>query len=92
MSLFDRNSKSRLVTAEEAITGRTDRPFRLAGIHTVLRTPIDAPAPAGYEEIVLGMGCFWGAEEMFWQLPGVWTTAAGYAGGHTANPTYEEVC
>ncbi|HEU0041350.1 MAG TPA: peptide-methionine (S)-S-oxide reductase MsrA [Jiangellaceae bacterium] len=92
MSLFDRLSKSRLVTADEAISGRAVRPFKLAGVHTVLGTPIDAPAPPGHEEIVLGMGCFWGAEELFWQLPGVWTTAAGYAGGHTPNPTYEEVC
>jgi peptide-methionine (S)-S-oxide reductase len=58
----------------------------------VLRTPLEAPAPAGHEEIVVGMGCFWGAERMFWKLPGVWTTAAAYAGGYTPHPTYEEVC
>jgi peptide-methionine (S)-S-oxide reductase len=92
MFSFDRTTKSRLVTAEEALPGRAVRPFGLGGTHTVLGTTIDATAPVGYEEIVVGMGCFWGAERMFWQLPGVWTTAVGYAGGHTPNPTYEEVC
>ncbi len=92
MTLFDRFAKTRLVEPDAALPGRAERPFRLQGTHTVLGTPIEAPAPAGFEEIVLGMGCFWGAEELFWQVPGVWTTAAGYAGGHTAHPTYEEVC
>ncbi len=58
----------------------------------MLGTPIEAPAPEGFAEVVFGMGCFWGGEEIFWQVPGVWTTAVGYAGGHTAHPTYEEVC
>ncbi len=92
MTLFDRFAKTRLVEPDAALPGRAERPFRLQGTHTVLGTPIEAPAPAGFEEIVLGMGCFWGAEELFWQVPGVWTTATGYAGGHTAHPTYEEVC
>jgi peptide-methionine (S)-S-oxide reductase len=92
VTLFDRSAKTRLVDPDAALPGRAERPFRLQGTHTVLGTPIEAPAPAGFEEIVLGMGCFWGAEELFWQVPGVWTTAAGYAGGHTAHPTYEEVC
>jgi peptide-methionine (S)-S-oxide reductase len=90
--LFDRAAKSRLVSADQALPGRDARPFALAGTHTILGTPIDAQAPTGYEEVVVGMGCFWGAERIFWKLPGVWTTAVGYAGGHTPNPTYEEVC
>ncbi|HEU4490948.1 MAG TPA: peptide-methionine (S)-S-oxide reductase MsrA [Jiangellales bacterium] len=92
MFLFDRPLKSRLVSAEEALPGRATRPFALAGTHTVLGTPIDAEVPPGHQEVLLGLGCFWGAERIFWELPGVWTTAVGYAGGHTPNPTYEEVC
>jgi peptide-methionine (S)-S-oxide reductase len=88
--LFDR-PKTRLITAEE-LPGRSTGPFRLSGIHTVLGTPIDGAVPTGFEEAVFGMGCFWGAERIFWQIPGVWTTAVGYAGGFTPNPTYEEVC
>ena len=72
--------------------GVTAAPFALAGTHTVLGTPIEAPVPSGFEEAVFGLGCFWGAERIFWKLPGVWTTAVGYAGGYTPNPTYEEVC
>jgi peptide-methionine (S)-S-oxide reductase len=90
--IFDRATKSRLVSAEEALPGRDNRPFALAGTHTVLGTPIEAPVPTGFEEAVFGLGCFWGAERIFWKLPGVWTTAVGYAGGYTPNPTYEEVC
>ncbi|HEU4543266.1 MAG TPA: peptide-methionine (S)-S-oxide reductase MsrA [Jiangellaceae bacterium] len=92
MFSFDRALKLRLVRPEQALPGRATRPFRLDGIHTVLGTPIEAPVPAGHEELIVGMGCFWGAERMFWKLPGVWTTAVGYAGGYTPNPTYEEVC
>ncbi|HET6685079.1 MAG TPA: peptide-methionine (S)-S-oxide reductase MsrA [Jiangellaceae bacterium] len=92
MFLFDRAAKSRLVSADQALPGRDARPFALAGAHTILGTPVDALTPTGYEEVVVGMGCFWGAERIFWKLPGVWTTAVGYAGGHTPNPTYEEVC
>jgi peptide-methionine (S)-S-oxide reductase len=92
MFSFDRALKSRLVTAEQALPGRATRPFGLRGIHTVLGTPIEAPAPAGHEEIVVGMGCFWGAERMFWDTPGVVSSNVGYAGGTTPNPTYEEVC
>jgi peptide-methionine (S)-S-oxide reductase len=89
--LFDR-PKTRLITAEEALPGRPTRPFRLSGIHTMLGTPIEGPIPDGFEEAYFGMGCFWGAERLFWRIPGVWTTAVGYAGGFTPNPTYEEVC
>ena len=60
--------------------------------HTVLGHPLTPPFPEGIETVQLGMGCFWGAERLFWQLPGVWTTAVGYAGGGTPNPTYREVC
>ncbi|WP_053203480.1 peptide-methionine (S)-S-oxide reductase MsrA [Jiangella muralis] len=92
MSLFDRLVKTKKVGPEEALPGRDARPFGLAGMHTVLGTPIEAEPPAGYQEAVFGMGCFWGAERIFWRLPGVWTTAVGYAGGYTPNPSYEEVC
>ncbi len=60
--------------------------------HAVLGTPMKPPFPEGFEQIVVAMGCFWGAERVFWQAPGVYTTAVGYAGGFTPNPTYEEVC
>ena len=89
--LFGRQ-KSVMVTPEEALPGRAERPFRIAPTHAVLGTPIEPPHPAGLEVAVFGMGCFWGAERVFWQLEGVHTTAVGYAGGHTPNPTYEEVC
>lgn len=61
-------------------------------IHTVLNTPIRPPFPAGKRLAMFGMGCFWGIEKLFWQLPGVYTTAVGYSGGHIVNPTYEQVC
>jgi peptide-methionine (S)-S-oxide reductase len=84
--------KTRMVSREDALPGRAARPYALAGTHAVLGTPIEAPAPDGMEEIVVAMGCFWGAERLFWRLDGVWTTAVGYAGGFTPNPTYEETC
>jgi peptide-methionine (S)-S-oxide reductase len=77
--------------ANEAIPGRAE-PMRVAGRHLVLGTPLEPPFPAGIERAVFGLGCFWGAERLFWQLAGVYTTAAGYAGGFTKNPTYREVC
>ncbi|WP_419840688.1 peptide-methionine (S)-S-oxide reductase MsrA [Candidatus Poriferisodalis sp.] len=64
----------------------------VAPAHAVLGTPMTPPFPDGFKHIVVGMGCFWGAERIFWQLPGVYTTAVGYAGGITPNPSYEEVC
>ena len=88
--LFSRD-KVRLVSAAEALPGR-DETMPVPARHEVLGTPIAPPFPEGLEQVVFGLGCFWGAERIFWQLPGVYTTAAGYAGGHTRNPTYEEVC
>jgi peptide-methionine (S)-S-oxide reductase len=82
----------RLPTAEEALPGRDERPFAVPSTHFVLGTPLEGPFPTGLVEVVVGMGCFWGAERQFWQLDGVYTTAVGYAGGVTPNPTYEEVC
>jgi peptide-methionine (S)-S-oxide reductase len=78
-------------TAAEALPGR-DEPLRVPPQHTVLGTPMTPPFPEGTERAVFAMGCFWGAERKFWELDGVYTTAVGYAGGSTRNPTYREVC
>ena len=75
----------------EALPGR-DKPIPTADIHFVNGRPLDAKKPEGFEEIVLGKGCFWGVERIFWQMDGVWLTQVGYAGGETLNPTYEETC
>jgi peptide-methionine (S)-S-oxide reductase len=83
--------KTQMIDPERALRGR-DAPMRLPARHEVLGTPIGPPFPEGFEQIVVGMGCFWGAERIFWQAEGVYTTAVGYAGGFTPNPTYEEVC
>ena len=88
--LFSRY-KSRMVTPEEALPGRED-PMPVASRHLVKGTPMQPPFPEGMETAIFGMGCFWGAERKFWTAPGVYTTAVGYAGGYTPNPTYEEVC
>jgi len=90
MGLFSRPST--LPTPSEALPGRATRPFAISPTHAVLGNPVEGPFPAGLQIAVFGLGCFWGAERKFWQTPGVWTTSAGYAGGVTANPTYEEVC
>ncbi len=85
--------KSELIEAEKALPGRSERPFPLTDRHVVLDAPVlTDSAPEGYEVAVFGLGCFWGAEEIFWKTPGVWSTSAGYAGGTTPNPSYEEVC
>ncbi len=76
---------------EEALPGR-DEPMPVPATHLVLGTPLTPPFPDGTEQAIFGMGCFWGAERMFWKAPEVFTTAVGYAGGLTPNPTYEEVC
>ena len=86
------NNKTRMVPAGEALPGRAHPAFAVPERHTVLGHPLTPPFPEGYEQAVFGMGCFWGEERRFWQVPGVWTTAVGYAGGYTPNPTYEEVC
>jgi peptide-methionine (S)-S-oxide reductase len=83
--------KHRLPTPEEALPGRAAR-MPVPPRHVVLGTPLEPPFPAGLARAVFGMGCFWGAERTFWKLAGVYTTAVGYAGGLTPNPTYEEVC
>ena len=86
-------SKSTLPTADEALPGRPERPFQLAERHKALDAPlVTDEVPEGYEVALFGLGCFWGAEEIFWQVPGVWSTSVGYAGGITPNPSYEEVC
>ena len=90
MFLFNK-AKTQLVTAEDALPGR-DEPIRVPERHEVLGNPLTPPWPEGFQQIVVGMGCFWGAERVFWNAPGVWTTAVGYAGGYTPNPSYEEVC
>jgi peptide-methionine (S)-S-oxide reductase len=89
--LFNRE-KSRMVTADRALRGRAEPAFAIPERHEVLGTPIQPPFPAGIETAVFALGCFWGAERLFWRLPGVYTTAAGYTGGFTPNPTYEETC
>jgi peptide-methionine (S)-S-oxide reductase len=80
-----------MVRPEDALPGRSE-PMTVPAEHDVLGTPLVPPFPDGLEQAVVGMGCFWGAERVFWRAPGVYTTAVGYAGGYTANPTYEEVC
>lgn len=90
-ALFGSSLRSTMVTADKALAGRPD-PITTPGTHAVLGTPMAGPWPEGTRVIYLALGCFWGAEKEFWQLPGVVTTAAGYQGGFTENPTYEEVC
>jgi len=90
MGLFSR-PKAQMPAPEDALPGRTQSMPVLAP-HFVLGTPIVPPFPEGLELALVGMGCFWGVERIFWQTEGVYTTAVGYAGGHTPNPTYEEVC
>ncbi|MEE4277084.1 MAG: peptide-methionine (S)-S-oxide reductase MsrA [Halieaceae bacterium] len=91
MGLFDIRRKRALPSAEEALPGRAT-PMAVAERHRVLDAPLRAPFPEGVDQAVFAMGCFWGVERLFWRLDGVVTTAVGYAGGHTPNPSYEEVC
>lgn len=91
--MFFSRTKTELVAPDQALPGRSERNFHLTDKHVVLGTPVVTDeAPAGFEVAVFGLGCFWGAEEIYWQLPGVWSTSVGYAGGHTPHPSYEEVC
>ncbi|MGR3465545.1 peptide-methionine (S)-S-oxide reductase MsrA [Limimaricola sp.] len=85
------STKTEMVTPENALPGRP-QPIPTAETHNVLGTRLDPEAPEGFEVAMFGLGCFWGAERIFWQLPGVHATMVGYAGGYTPNPTYEEVC
>ena len=89
--LFGRD-KQRMPGPDDALPGRDHRVFEVPATHAVLGTPLEPPFPDGMERAVFGLGCFWGAERLFWQVEGVYSTAVGYAGGYTPNPTYEEVC
>jgi peptide-methionine (S)-S-oxide reductase len=90
MSMFGLG-KTEMITPDQALKGR-DAPMPVTGPHVVLGTPIVGPWPEGHEVIYFGMGCFWGAERIYWRLPGVYSTAVGYMGGWTKNPTYDETC
>jgi len=85
-------SKTELPTSDKVLPGRETRQFALPAKHAVLDTPLEGGEPAGFEVAVVGLGCFWGEEQTFWQVPGVWSTSVGYAGGDTPHPTYQEVC
>ena len=89
--LFTKRHKLELPSREASLPGRSER-ITVPARHHVNGNPLEPPFPAGTEQAIFGMGCFWGAERKFWQAPGVFTTAVGYAGGLTPNPTYEEVC
>ena len=89
--MFGYSHKAQMVSPEEALPGRAE-PLVVNNRHLATGYPLKAPFPEGMQQIILGMGCFWGAERLFWTQPGVYSTAVGYAGGYTENPTYEEVC
>jgi peptide-methionine (S)-S-oxide reductase len=89
--MFQFREKTKMIDPERALPGRAEK-MRVPERHYVLDAPLEPPFPEGFQRAVFGLGCFWGAERVFWQAPGVYTTAVGYAGGHTPNPTYEEVC
>lgn len=90
--MFWNRTAPTMVEESEALPGRAEPAFSLSGIHAVNGNPLRPPFPEGIETAIFGLGCFWGAERLFWRLPGVHSTAAGYTGGYTPNPTYEEVC
>jgi peptide-methionine (S)-S-oxide reductase len=89
--MFGLGSKATMIDSADALPGR-EQEVPVPERHAVLGTPLRPPFPEGYEQAIFGMGCFWGAERVFWKAPGVFTTAVGYAGGFTPNPSYEEVC
>jgi len=89
--MFGLRNKTSMIDPSSALPGR-EQEIPVADRHAVLGTPMKPPFPEGFAQLIVGMGCFWGAERVFWQAPGVYTTAVGYAGGFTPNPTYEEVC
>jgi peptide-methionine (S)-S-oxide reductase len=86
------NMKSKIPAKQDALPGRQDRMPVPAEHHVKRGARLEPPFPAGLEQAMFALGCFWGAEKMFWKIPGVYTTAVGYAAGHTPNPTYREVC
>src|SRR3954464_1514076 len=91
MPMFKLRHKTEMVSPADALPGRPEK-MPVPDKHYVLGTPLEPPFPEGLETAVVALGCFWGAERLFWELPGVYTTAVGYAGGYTPNPSYEEVC
>lgn len=91
-ALLNGRKKTRMIDTDSALPGRPAPGFRVPERHEVLGTPLQGPFKPGLETAIFGLGCFWGAEQIYWQLPGVYSTSVGYAGGYTPNPTYEEVC
>ncbi len=90
--IFGARMQTAMVSREDAMEGHERPLYQVPATHTVLGTPLQGPWPEGTRTVFLAMGCFWGAERIFWRLPGVVTTAAGYMGGYSPNPTYDEVC
>jgi len=90
--MFLLRHKKSMPEPDRALRGRDTRPFSLPDRHFVLGTPLEPPFGETVETVIVGLGCFWGAEKKFWEVPGVFTTAVGYAAGYTPNPTYDEVC